>query len=332
MGFWNALRRCDLAISSGGGYFYSHRRLLPGPTFYQNILHVRAALAMGKPVVFFPQSFGPCLSAAAAGSLSRILRHPGVRAILCREDASREFLRTILPADVFGRSVAICLDAAFLLAGTDPPETPHAAADGSGPLIAVTLRTWTPTRRRRRGKSGLAPEDAYLQALEDALAEIRARRNASIVVVPHSRGPRPVEDDRPISRRFLKRLRRRLGPERISMLDVADDAEPEALIAFFGRADLVLASRFHSAIFALDGGTPALAIGYQPKARGTLKILGFEHWNFDREGLRGSDLAVEAERIFSAGAGLRAEIAERRERARAAVKAALDRALEGILP
>ncbi len=331
IGLLCAIRRSDLAISTGGGYFYSHRRVLPGPTFYQNILHVRAALAFRRPVVFFPQSFGPCLSLAGERSLTALLRRPGVRAILAREGESSDYLGRLLPKAAVRQKIEVCPDAAFLLrpgaaGGTVrlPPGLPR-------PVIAVTLREWSAPRPPRNARRASVRED-YLGALEGTLAGIQARRGGSIVIVPHSRGPRPGEDDRPISKVFRDRLERRLPSGRVIQLGLPDLTGPDDLISLFESADLVLATRFHSAVFALCAGTPVLTIGYQPKARETMRLLGLEHLALEWEGLRGADLEARAEELFASPAEARAEIAARVRTTRQSIEETLGRVLAEALP
>jgi polysaccharide pyruvyl transferase WcaK-like protein len=67
-----AVREADLVVASGGGYFWSHGHGIPGPTFGQNIMHLRVASRMGKPIVVFPQSFGP-LFGAIPRRISRLI-------------------------------------------------------------------------------------------------------------------------------------------------------------------------------------------------------------------------------------------------------------------
>ena len=38
------IKQSDLVVSSGGGYFWSHRKFLPGPMFFQNYLHIKLAV------------------------------------------------------------------------------------------------------------------------------------------------------------------------------------------------------------------------------------------------------------------------------------------------
>ena len=52
------IKRADLVIGSGGGYFYSNRLVGPGPMFIQNFLHLKLACLLKRPVVLFPNPSG----------------------------------------------------------------------------------------------------------------------------------------------------------------------------------------------------------------------------------------------------------------------------------
>lgn len=54
-----AIKDCDLVVCSGGGYFYSNRKILPGLMFFQNIMHVEVARLLQKSIVFFRNPSAP---------------------------------------------------------------------------------------------------------------------------------------------------------------------------------------------------------------------------------------------------------------------------------
>ena len=57
----------------------------------------------------------------------------------------------------------------------------------------------------------------------------------------------------------------------------------DVLKAAYGHVDMLLGTRLHSNIFALSEGVPIVAIGYQYKTRGVLRMLGLERWMLDIE-------------------------------------------------
>jgi colanic acid/amylovoran biosynthesis protein len=47
--------------------------------------------------------------------------------------------------------------------------------------------------------------------------------------------------------------------------------------------DIFIGTRMHSNIFALSQVVPVIAIGYQPKTQGILRMVGMEQWNLPIE-------------------------------------------------
>jgi colanic acid/amylovoran biosynthesis protein len=269
------VRRADVVISSGGGYFFSTRRALPGPMFWQAYAHVAMALRVGQPVVFAPQSFGPFRNRAAAAALRRLLSHRDARRVLAREEVSLELLHRLLGAAARDR-IALCPDLAFLFEPPEPRPDEPAVPRVPRPVLAVTARDWLFPDRPHSQR--VAARQGYLGALAAACAEFHRRSNGSIVVFAQARGPGRLEDDRPISRELVAALHDTVPASHVAFAELPDDAPPERIVSVIRTADAVLASRFHSAILAMLAGRPAVALGYQPKSIGMMKMLGLERY------------------------------------------------------
>ncbi|MBN1939890.1 MAG: polysaccharide pyruvyl transferase family protein, partial [Candidatus Aminicenantes bacterium] len=125
--------RADLVIGSGGGYFYSSRPSGPGPMFLQNLLHLKLACWMKKPVILFPQSFGPTFDPRSAQLLGNLVSDPSVKRILVREENSLRYLERVLGKEFDPARFRLCPDAAFLLA-------PEEEAGCVGPQSPPRLR------------------------------------------------------------------------------------------------------------------------------------------------------------------------------------------------
>jgi polysaccharide pyruvyl transferase WcaK-like protein len=159
----------DVVVSCGGGCFYSYRPFFPGTTFWQNVVHVRLAALMRKPLVFLPQSFGPLKSAAARGAMRGLLHAGPVVRVFAREPRSLEFLRQLV-APERQRRIALCPDMAFYLsAGTEPLMAPARPTRSAEPTLGMNLREWAfpeySSAAERRAK-----RERYLNALTCAAA------------------------------------------------------------------------------------------------------------------------------------------------------------------
>ncbi len=49
-------------------------------------------------------------------------------------------------------------------------------------------------------------------------------------------------------------------------------------MGIYGRMKIFIGSRMHSNIFALSAGTPCIAIAYEHKTNGIMKMCGLEEW------------------------------------------------------
>jgi len=314
--FLREIKGSDLVISSGGGYFWSHRKFLPGPMFLQNYLHLMPAVQRKKPVFFFPQSFDPLRSRAAVRLLKNLLKEASVVRIYAREQPSFRYLERILEKT---ERVRICPDMAFLLdpPGRSTPEHPHLWSSLKRPVVAMTLRQWDfPETRDARSKT--TKRDTYMENMREICRSVWKKWDGSVVLFCQSRGPGPFEDDRLITGFLAESLRHRIPAENFRFVDLPETAHPHDILDLLSRADLLIATRFHSAIFALITGTPVISIAYQKKSTGILKALGLERFNipisdFDAERILGlgREILDHNEEIRS---GIRRKVREMRER------------------
>jgi colanic acid/amylovoran biosynthesis protein len=78
-----------------------------------------------------------------------------------------------------------------------------------------------------------------------------------------------------------------------TVIELGKDLTTEELMEKYGSMNVFIASRMHSAIFALNAGVPTIALAYQPKTTGTFKLLDLEayaaditdfteHWLYER--------------------------------------------------
>ncbi|MBN2199830.1 MAG: polysaccharide pyruvyl transferase family protein [Candidatus Aminicenantes bacterium] len=321
----NELRTSDFVLSTGGGPFYSNRLTAPGPTFYQNVLHVRLAQALGKPVFFLPQSFGPFGSSAARRSVLRLLDSPRTAAIFVREVESRDVFDSRVPKRVRDKLV-LCPDMALWLEPEQPGKEDPALAAVPRPRLVLTVRDWDfPEAGSRAEREAL--KIRYLLAVRDAAFRFIGRKGGTAVVVPHTRGPGDFEDDRLLSGRLWALLKAGLPEKRRLYLEPPADAPPARFLDLYASADVVLATRTHSAVFALLSGTAVVSIDYQPKGRGIMGMLGLGDWSFPIDRLETEPLAeaVEAvfDRRFETRLRLAARLASLRKEIEAKIRAAL---------
>ncbi len=291
---------CDVVLASGGGYFWSNRRHMPGPMFLQNLLPVALAGALKKPLVFLPQSFGPLLNPTAEALLRKALSAPSVVKIFAREAQSHAYVTQLLKEETAASKVEIAPDMAFLF---DLEQKTAASAslslealarleDSPRPQAVVTLRQWDfPEAQDAAGKR--KKQRDYLDAMTEICLGFHDRFQGSILILPQVKGPGNFEDDRIISSELRDRLDSHIPAAALPALDLEEAAGPAVAQACIAQAEIVIATRFHSGIFALNADVPLFSVGYQPKSHETLRQLGLQAYSMPIE-------SIEPDRVLDA--------------------------------
>jgi colanic acid/amylovoran biosynthesis protein len=118
------------------------------------------------------------------------------------------------------------------------------------------------------------------------VAALHRENNAEITIFVQCFGPSPDQDDRPVARRVAERL----SAVGVPVILRDDFVDPCSLQQAYSLMDAVIATRMHTAILALAAMTPAVAISYQPKARGMMTDFGLQDYQLDID-------EVDAERL-----------------------------------
>ena len=259
-----AYAEADLVISNPGGYLYSSGAV--GLPFMLTVGSIAYALLTGKPTYTMPQTVGPIFRARDEWLLRRVL--PRLRLCLLRDQDS---VQVIERAHVRASRAIVVPDLAFLYSEDDDDgadrltEALAIPRDGSA-MLGVTVINWGAQNRR------FLAQAAYEQAIADALRAWISLTGGTVVLFPQVCGPLAADDDRVPARRVAALL-----CDLSAHVRVVQEALPPALLrTLYGRMDLFFGTRLHSNIFALTTGTPVVAIAYQAKTFGTLRLFGLE--------------------------------------------------------
>jgi len=274
-----AMRRADIIISKGGGFIHAEPGLRSTLRLFRNLFPFIMARRFGVPFVLYGQSIGPFANAFQRDLVRRTLNH--ARAILTRESLSARVLGQM----GVKAPVRVIPDLAFGLR----PDTRAAAAlferhriPSHTPLVGVTARQWRQ-----------AP--AYISGMAAAIDRLVEEAGVHAVIWPQSTGPGAFEDDRSAGRQVRDASRHR---DRITLVE--EEVSPPGLKAAYARMDIMLATRFHSAILAISEGVPTLVIDYWgAKARGIYGDLGLPEWVFSIEKLSSDDLTRGALELWN---------------------------------
>jgi polysaccharide pyruvyl transferase WcaK-like protein len=181
----------------------------------------------------------------------------GVRRAALRESTS------VAVAERLGlRDAVVRPDMAFATAAQRTERVAALLGPDDGPVVALVLRT--------HPHAGEAADVRVAEAVAAVGRALIADGTASsLLVMAHTLGPTPVEDDRPAARRLAALLADQ--PARL----VEDDLSAEELAALYGGCAAVVTVRLHAAILALAHGTPAFSIAYMTrKTEGVMTEAG----------------------------------------------------------
>jgi colanic acid/amylovoran biosynthesis protein len=248
----------------------------------------RAALLLGKPLVFYSQSFGPF---APDDDLPGLLRPvmEKANAILCRDSESVRVVREVI--GVSSDNVHETIDEALTIEPRPPTREP--APPRKLPVrIGVCVHQWNwlgqadPQRCQREFESRIAA--VCEQLMDDASVEL-------VLLTTHQTGSDDVHSDLDVSVRVVSMIPERLQP-RVQV--VSSFVHPCEFAHFMGQCDVVLSSRLHGAVLSLVGGAPAIALEYEPKTRGLMRRLGLEDWVLSMADSTSADITCAIRKIL----------------------------------
>lgn len=252
-----ALAAYDLVVHVGGSMFVD----LYGYGHFETDF---AAFIAGVPVILCGQSIGP----VTRGRYPIFMRHLLRRAqhVTLRETVSRDLLAKAgmpLARVEQGVDTAWNIEPASV-ANVQPAQRFFPGSER--PLLAITARVLAPFDQLL-GITQAEYETAFAGLIDrfiDAGYNVLALSTCTGIDSYH-------RDDRMVALNIGKQVDKPAHYQVV--MDELDDLE---LGAYFRACDLLVATRLHSAIIAMNFGTPALAMAYEHKSIGTLRDMGLE--------------------------------------------------------
>lgn len=261
-----AYETADLVVSAPGGPYFGdiYRSHEPVHWFYVWLARLHDA-----PTALYAPSAGPFATRWMNPLRRRTYRCFDV--LTFREEQSAQNVRRLMGEDV---DVEVTADSA--LSERVPPirreNWPVGGGDARGRYLLVVsvidapyIGDPDPEARRR------AHDDAIVGGVEHVAGRLDDPDRLHVVFVPQLRSRR--HDDEPYLRRLADRL-----PATRSWEVLGHDLSSDGHRARFAAADLVLAGRYHPAVFALSAGVPVVCIAYEHKATGVMEIAGMSEF------------------------------------------------------
>lgn len=258
----------DLIISSGGGYIHDNH----GPIILLALQSILTGLLLKKKVVLYSQSIGPINNKLYRFFTKLILNK--VTAIQVREVISKQYLGEL---GIKKPHIIVTADPAFIHPPIDNEkiesimQNENIRINKSSITIGITVRYWhfpgfsDPKSKFKEYKSAIAHAADYL--IDEFGAEV--------IFIPMIMA-NAAYDERIIASDIIKEVR---NPGKTKIIQ--GEYSPTELRAMVGQMDLLIGTRFHSVIFAMTMGVPAISIMYEHKSMGIMKMMNLEHFIID---------------------------------------------------
>jgi colanic acid/amylovoran biosynthesis protein len=230
-----------------------------------------------KPYLFLPQAWGPFEKPAVARWAQKLCQAADM--VVSRDAESSEHLAGLRAAS--NTRLRQAPDIAFRFHGA-PGATGRAVLKGLGiegdrPVIGIV-----PNMQVFKRTAGTGGANQYINHLIGLVNYATACLKADVLLVPNEiRVPGSQwPDDRYLCGMIASHVQ-----EPARCFSLSDYFPSETVKALLGQLDLLIASRFHSLVFALSQGIPVLALGWSHKYQELLRPFGLEEFIIDHDKL-----------------------------------------------
>lgn len=311
------MRAADVVVSVGGGYLYDDGSIGAKRNLARRLHYLTLAARSGRPCVLFSQSVGPFAGPASRRLTGAVVRR--MSAVAVREEISLEECR-----QMGAESAHLCDDVVFAEGWSRTSGRGEAIArrlwTAEGAPLAVTVLDW----KFGGDKDWQGRQERYLAAVA-AVLRSQARRTGRRVAVVSQVVAHDGDRDDAVGRQLVQRVGASLATE-VSLAELSTDD----IVDFYRHCELLIASRMHSAIFALIAGTPTIALAYLPKSTGIMQRLGQGSLVLPMAELQMGDLEVAVAGVLADRRTAHLKVVAAVERARASAQACFDLSLAVI--
>lgn len=301
--------KADAAFVKGGGFLHTYGGIINTYQNFYDLYHVILAQKMNIPVYIMPNSFGPFLSPFSAKLVKRVISK-------CKVVTSRESISQRVLLEETGIQSKLMPDLAFFLEPDDTFSDEQKKKISCIPFgekcVALTVRPY-----RFPGKKN--SDELYMQyklAICDVIKTL-SKEGFYPVLVEHTYSPNQHEQDMSCIRDVQGLLKDAVEYAVYSDLTLTC----RQLKYVYSKFACVIGTRFHSVIFSIASGVPAIAISYGGnKGKGIMDDIGLSEYVLPMESITGNALIEMFEKIMKEKASVQGKIrdylddAEKRKR------------------
>lgn len=246
---YNAFTELDGLFVKGGGFLHSYGSIIDPYIMYFQLFDIFLAKKYKLPVFILPNSIGPLRNRFAKKIVLKALKYANV--VYVRESTSLDYLESE------GVNALKSPDLGFYLKPSkrDFKNYLHGKGIPVGykKCIALTLRPYRFDGKQNANKL----YENYLTQIKNFILDSLSK-GMNVTLIAHTIGPSAHENDSIP----LKEIFSSIKPHEDLIYLNDRNLNSEEMEKIYSYYDLVVGTRFHSVIFALNVNTPALAIAY----------------------------------------------------------------------
>lgn len=281
--FLVSLSMADIVVPTGGSYLMAKTTIQSNIVLLLQLWPILLAKVFNKKVHMYAQSVGPFDNWFARWLARYVL--DSVELLYVREPISLTVLNDL---GVRKPMVKMTADAAFLFSSKYKRQMKEylkkkGVVDNKIKVGITVKRCYDDIRQKR-----------YEKSIVDFAHYLINKYHAQVIFVAQCTSTLHNDDDRIVARRIVKSMGM---PKDVFLLE--DEFDHYHIKSLFENLDYLIATRLHSAIFALTGIVPTLAVAYEHKTVGTMKALGLAEWCVDVADVSQKVLMQKFELLFS---------------------------------
>ncbi len=253
----------DMVISSGGGFLNDNF----GSFFLLHLFQIYVAILLKKPTVICAQSIGPFRNKLSLFLTKIVLKKADL--ITLRESISGNLMKKPPTCS----NIYVTADMCFTLSSKedgdflDKANLEYLKLPKSAPIIGITVRKWIyPGSFNSKEK-----HEEYIETFARLINHITEHMNATVIFIPQVIAPK--EDDRITALEIAEKVKNR---EMVKVL--LGNYSPYEIMHIIKKMDLFIGTRMHSNIFSLMMLVPTIAISYEHKTDGIMRMLKLDEW------------------------------------------------------
>lgn len=295
----------DVSLSLAGGDSFGETYGLR--QFFYVLLPQLIVIALGKPLVLLPQTYGPYDKV-----ITRTLARFVFRRAALVYSRDREGIETV--NNLLGRTdpkVRLAPDIGFLMepeALDDVTNARLAKLHGSGQLVGLNVSQLL-YMGGYTGANMFGLREDYPELIRKLVEFLIEERGCHVLFVAHVYGGTESRESEVALCRKLSADMKHRYPSRVSFIDKAfSHREAKALI---GQCHVFIGSRMHACIAAVSQCVPTLCLGYSNKFRGVMDCVSAEIGVVDLRQATTEDVLQAARLLLTHREELREQLHER---------------------